>query len=382
MPAPDVAVIGGGIVGCAAAVQLAAAGARVTLYEREGIAAGASGRNSGVVQQPLDPDLAALYRSSLNHYAELAAADPGFSLGAAPAGLLYVSHDPEIVRHQAALVTAVEGGLAADIVEGAALRALEPGLAGGVSACRVAIGYPVAPAAATRAFARIARRLGVRIRTATPVELAVDGDRVTGIRAGGLLETAGTVLVAAGPWSPALLDPAGRWRPIRRAWGVVVAVGLASPPRHILEEAGIRTEPGEAGPGAVAGADAAAAPDRDVEFSLVTAAGTSSVGSTFLESEPEPTEWAGRILRRAAAFVPALAGAPVLGYRACARPLAADGRPLVGRVPWLRNAYIAAGHGPWGISTGPASAGQVAEAILGRGAAIPAAFDPARFGER
>ena len=53
----DVAVIGGGIVGCALAAFLAEGGARVVLYEREAIAAGASGRNSGVVQDTLDPAL-------------------------------------------------------------------------------------------------------------------------------------------------------------------------------------------------------------------------------------------------------------------------------------------------------------------------------------
>jgi D-hydroxyproline dehydrogenase subunit beta len=80
--APDFAVIGGGIVGCALAAFLAEAGARVVLYEREAIAAGASGRNSGVVQHPLDPMLSDLYEESVEHYATLgrgfpAAARPG-----------------------------------------------------------------------------------------------------------------------------------------------------------------------------------------------------------------------------------------------------------------------------------------------------------------
>ena len=40
----DIAIVGGGIVGTATATFLARAGARVTLYERSAIAAGASGR--------------------------------------------------------------------------------------------------------------------------------------------------------------------------------------------------------------------------------------------------------------------------------------------------------------------------------------------------
>ena len=66
--AADVAIIGGGIVGTALAADLAGRGARVTLFERAGIAAGASGRNSGVVWYPADPVLGALYRESLAMY--------------------------------------------------------------------------------------------------------------------------------------------------------------------------------------------------------------------------------------------------------------------------------------------------------------------------
>jgi glycine/D-amino acid oxidase-like deaminating enzyme len=41
--------------------------------------------------------------------------------------------------------------------------------------------------------------------------------------------------------------------------------------------------------------------------------------------------------------------------------------------------FVAAGHGPWGISLGPASARLVADLVLGRAPAPPPAFDPARF---
>ena len=51
----EVAVVGGGIVGVAAAAFLAEAGAKVTLAEQAEIGAGASGRNSGAVQHPFDP---------------------------------------------------------------------------------------------------------------------------------------------------------------------------------------------------------------------------------------------------------------------------------------------------------------------------------------
>ena len=75
---------------------------------------------------------------------------------------------------------------------------------------------------------------------------------------------------------------------------------------------------------------------------------------------------------------------PTRGLRACARPLALDGRPLVGEVPGFDGLFIAAGHGPWGISTGPASAAHVAALVLGdaepREPGVRAGTDAARFG--
>src|SRR5579863_1575172 len=43
----DVAVVGGGITGCATAYHLAAAGARVVVFERSDIGTEGSGRNAG-----------------------------------------------------------------------------------------------------------------------------------------------------------------------------------------------------------------------------------------------------------------------------------------------------------------------------------------------
>jgi D-amino-acid dehydrogenase len=85
------------------------------------------------------------------------------------------------------------------------------------------------------------------------------------------------------------------------------------------------------------------------------------------------------LLHRADRFVPGLHGSGIDDLRACARPQSIDGRPLVGRVPGVENLYLCAGHGPWGISTGPETARLVAEVMLGRSPAIPAELDPARF---
>jgi len=48
----------------------------------------------------------------------------------------------------------------------------------------------------------------------------------------------------------------------------------------------------------------------------------------------------------------------------CARPQSVDGRPFIGQVAGTGGLFVCAGHGPWGISTGPASAAMAARAVL------------------
>jgi glycine/D-amino acid oxidase-like deaminating enzyme len=157
----------------------------------------------------------------------------------------------------------------------------------------------------------------------------------------------------------------------------VVETLLANPPRHPMEEAEMDEALGT-GDGAAASTGAEAEPEP--QFSLITAAGASAVGSTFLAGEPHPPDWTERLLQRATTFVPAVLDAPIREVRACARPASIDGHPVVGAVPWTEGLFLASGHGPWGISTGPASARQVADLVLGRDPDIAAAFAPARFG--
>ncbi len=329
---PDVAVVGGGIVGCAAAAYLAEAGARVVLHERGHVGAAASGRNSGVVQDPFDPVLRPLFDASVAAYRAL----EGFTLPE-PVGVLMVAEDPAELRPE--LDGLAGDRLSAEWLEPEDVRAAEPALGKGLCAIRLDTGHPVPPAAATRAFAERARRAGAEIREHAPADPAA--------------LQAGAVLLAMGPWTPGL--------PIAPVWGVVAEVVLADPPRHVVEEAGVERIAAE--PEAVPSV-----------FSLVTAGGVSSLGSTFLPEEPDPAALAPALAARGARFVPALAHAGIRAVRACARPQSADGRPFLGRHGRF---WVAAGHGPWGISLGPGSARLVADAILG-GAEIPPALDAGR----
>ena len=342
-----VAVIGGGIAGCAAAALLAEDGADVTLYERAEIAAGASGRNSGLLQHPMDEPLVPVYEASLGLYATLG---HGFELPAEPAGTLVVSHDGEALAPDAAAAARFPE-LRPVWLEGRALTAEEPALADGLYGYRLHTGLPVPPAAATRAWAERARAAGATIATGVEATVA----RGEGVLAGGERRPAEAVVVAAGPWTPEALGAPG-WRPVGPLWGVVAQVTLARPPRHAIEQAGVKalTDP---------------AASQDSLFSIVTVDGGSSVGSTFTTAEPDPAEVAPRLLERGARYVPALAGARIEGVRACARPRSVDGRPLLG--PIGDGVCLLTGHGPWGVSLGPGSARLVADVVLGRPTDIP-----------
>ncbi|CAN5763181.1 FAD-dependent oxidoreductase [soil metagenome] len=345
-----VAVIGGGIVGTSAACFLAEAGASVVLYERAELAAGASGRNSGAVQHPLAALPPALHRETLNIYRDLATEDDGFRLAPEPAGLLIVSTDEDGAR-RAALEMAARGTVAANFVAPAELRRLEPDLAPGLAACRLETGYPVAPAAATLAFGRRAVRAGAELVTQQAARPLFERGRLAGVSVdSGERVACRQVLLAAGPWTAALVDS---WKartpsPVAPLWGLVVSVRLERPPGHVLEELGI----GDLGRPA------------PTLFSLVSAEGNSGVGSVFAAAEPDPATLAPVLLERGSRFVPELARARIEDVRMCARPLAFDGLPLIGRVADREGLYVCTGHGPWGISTGPASALLVARLML------------------
>jgi glycine/D-amino acid oxidase-like deaminating enzyme len=169
-------------------------------------------------------------------------------------------------------------------------------------------------------------------------------------------------VVAAGPWTPEALGGGATW--VQASWGVVAQVRLRNPPRHAIEQAGVEalTRPGGAPPSL---------------FSIVTTDEVSVVGSTFTSEEPDAAAVAPTLVERGARFVPELTSAAIEHVRACARPLAADGRPLLGAIG--ESADLVTGHGAWGVSLGPGSAQLVTRAMT-EGAEIPPELQAARFG--
>jgi glycine/D-amino acid oxidase-like deaminating enzyme len=371
-----VAIIGGGIIGCAAAAYLAERGASVSLFERTAIGAGASGRNLGAIQHPFDPVLAGLHRETLDLYRSLSGEDLGFALPVGPAGLLLLNRDANAVRRRARRMAVALPELRPTFV--AEARDLEPTLAPGMAACRLETAYPVPPGSATAAFASLSQRGGADLRIGVGAQPWLGRGRALGVVLDdGSRVTVDAVLVAAGPWTPRLVDPTGAWQPIRATWGVTLQLRLPGAPRHVVEEDEVDAVNRPAAATARAAASEAADEPPSL-FSLASANGVSSLGSTFLPAEPDPQPLAALLVRRAKAFLPAIASAEVLERRKCARPQSIDGRPFIGPVPGVDALFVCAGHGPWGISTGPASARLVADLILDARHRLPAALSASR----
>ena len=190
----DVAVVGAGIIGCCAAAFLAEAGAEVVVYDREGIAAGASGRNSGVLQHPITGPLAPLFEQSLPLHREM------IDLPDEPDGILVLGTTD---------TSGIPPDLRPQVVDDA--HELEPLVTPGIPAVRVDTGWVVGPATVTRAWAERARRAGARFEVAT--------------KAGAVAGAARTV-IATGAATPGITP----------LYGVTAVTNVRS--KHVLEQGG------------------------------------------------------------------------------------------------------------------------------------------------
>ena len=382
---PDVVVAGGGIIGAACAYELARAGASVTLLERAELAAGASGRNNGLWVTPVDPALLPMARVSLARYRELAEESPvPFRLDEAPIGLLAVALDEDEMglgdRVHAPYRAA---GVNVERLEPSEVLGLEPALTTDVlGGWLVNHGHRLAPAALTVALALMAVERGATVRHHLPVRaLAEAGDRVVGVITDEGRIEADEVVVAAGPWTPALLDPTGIQLPITGARGWLVWLDAAAGLRHLVASAGWEEATGRWEDGAVLAGRLAEAAATTSTLLHPTSGGSLIAGSSrqpAITPEAEGPGVPAAIVRGAIRLVPALADSEVRSAWWGIRPLTPDERPLVGRV--ADGLWVAAGHGSEGVILGAGTGRLIASQLLGQGPPFdPEPFDPGRF---
>jgi len=210
-------VIGGGVIGCSIAWHLAMKGAGVTLLEQGALASGASGASAGGVrQQGRDLRELPIAIRAIARWEQLEKELDADLHYRREGHLTVIEHEDDMPAVEAGVAAQREVGLALDIVTGADLRELAPGLAETVIAGTYSPNDGHAnPILTTQAFARAAAREGATIRTG----VAVTGIDVSGGRVTGVMTDAGPVrcdhlVVAAGPWSPLLAGPLGIDLPI------------------------------------------------------------------------------------------------------------------------------------------------------------------------
>lgn len=213
----DAAIVGAGIMGCSVAWHLASRGVRVTVLERNGIAAGSTGRSSAIVRQHYSNGLTA--RMALHSLRVFEEFDErvGGECGFTRTGFVVIVADADRSGLEANISLQRAVGIRTELLGPGELRDLIPALeiddvAG--AAFEPDSGY-ADPHLTTNAYAAAARRRGATIHPDRPVTgLRFSEGRVIGVETATGPVDSPTVINCAGPWAAAVAGMAGVEVPI------------------------------------------------------------------------------------------------------------------------------------------------------------------------
>jgi glycine/D-amino acid oxidase-like deaminating enzyme len=233
--AVDLAIVGGGIVGCSTAWFLARRGVTVALFEKGRIAGEQSGRNWGWVrQQGRDARELPLMIRSLQIWRGLGG-ELGEDLGFAQGGCLYLGATrEELERHAAWLPVARDFGLDTQLLGPPELaRVLKGAGKRWAGALYTSSDGRAEPGRATAALARGARRAGAAVFSSCAVRgFELSGGRIAGVVTEHGAVRTGAVLCAAGVWTRVLCRSVSVDVPQLR---VIGSVARLAPAPHIIE---------------------------------------------------------------------------------------------------------------------------------------------------
>jgi sarcosine oxidase subunit beta len=224
-------------MGASAAFHLAEAGVDVCLLERAELASGSTSRAAGGIRaQFSDPLNIALGLRSIDAY-ERFGTRPGAEIDLRQVGYLFLldrERDVEVFERSVALQN--ELGVASRFVDLDEVRRLCPpaGLDGVLAATFSPRDGHASPEAVVQGYAAGARQHGATVVTGCSVTgIEVETDEIVGVvTERGRLET-GTVVCAAGVWSPQLARPAGLELPVQPVLREVGFTGPADIPDRI-----------------------------------------------------------------------------------------------------------------------------------------------------
>jgi glycine/D-amino acid oxidase-like deaminating enzyme len=344
---PDVLVVGGGVMGLAAAVFCRRAGlGRVLVIEADRLASAASGGAGGVLAPELHhltdpPAFVELARSSLALYRQLVQQWNATRLLRWAPGLLLLPDGPPPGLRPWPQVELLDASQVAELV---------PNLVAMPAALLARDQARVHP---LRLAAALARRAGSIATGVAMTDVQVAGDRIVRVH------------TTAGALHPGM---------------VVFATGLAptpwvSVPQRLVKGHLVVTEP--VGFGLPCGVHLPGLGVGSLDDGGLLAGGTREEGD---HSPHVRTEVIQRIRRRLGELLPAARAARVRYRWCCFRPATADGQPVIDRVPGLGNAWVSAGHDGTGLLLAPAT-GRALAAWIATGQPPPniRSFQLARF---
>ena len=364
----DVVIVGAGVIGLSIVHELLCRGTRVTLVDARQPGMGASWASAGVLAPqgalPLHRPYLDLCLSSRDLFEDWSARllnDTGIDIEYRTEGGLQVAFDDEEseeltqrYHHQ------LELGLPVEQLTGEEARTLEPMLSIDVRCGLLFEGmHQVENRRLVRALVAAVRHRGGDFRTGYPViDLIVRRNRAAGVVLPGERMGAAWVVIAAGAWSGLLNWLPGPALPVQPVRGQIVCVdgsGLTAITRVIN------------------GLDQYLVPRRD---------GRVLLGATVEKTGFDSRVTAGglsAVMKHGLRMAPALAGAPVVETWVGLRPMAKDGKPILGPAG-LEHLVLATGHYRNGILLAPITGKLIADYLV-TGAVPPAMapFLPDRF---
>lgn len=367
MPGPDVIVIGGGIIGCAVARELAMRGARVKIFEARALGAGATQASAGVLAPYIEAhDRGPLFQltvRSLEMYDAFVASvrdASGLPIEYRRCGTIEVAADPADAERLLALQRQHGADGRVEWLDAAAARAMEPALPSSIEGALLVPthGYVSVPLL-TEALSWAALRYGVQIEAARRViGVRRERDGLAVRTDDGAVWRAAQVVVAAGSWSGQMGVDEAPARAIRPVRGQLLRLAWRGTPLTRI----------------VWGPDCYVVPWQD---------GTVLVGATVEDvGFDEHTTAAGirDLLDAVCELLPEAWRATFLEARVGLRPATPDGLPIVGPSPSMSGLIYATGHFRNGILLAPLTAALVGDISSGR-AADPALqlLDARRF---
>ncbi|MCR4520031.1 FAD-binding oxidoreductase [Bosea sp. 47.2.35] len=355
----DLAVIGGGIMGSAAACRAAAGGMRVIVIEQQTIGSGASGVNAGTLSLQIKRVKLMPYAVKGHELWEHAGAHVGFHKTGGIT-LAFNQREADLLHERMALKR--EAGAPIELISPARVAELEPNLSRKVVAASWSAEDGYANASLTGAYYRARMETaGVAIREHTPVT-AIDSN-------GGSFELA----TSAGPIrATRLLLACGAWLKSAAAM-----IGLDLPVRARVNTVSV-TERGPPLVGTVIGhATGLLTLKQKPNGSVLIGGGWQGTGSPEQGRGCVDPETLLPNLRLAMFAVPGLDRFRVVRSWTGFEANVPDFYPLAGAAPGIENAFLL-GCVRGGYTIGPYIGALMGDLILGREPELPL-FDPGRF---